>query len=45
MPKKTSTKTAETESVATPVVAVAPAEPVVADKKVKKPKFGLMMQF
>jgi upstream activation factor subunit UAF30 len=38
MPKKTSTKTAETESVATPVIAVAPAEPVVADKKVKKPK-------
>jgi len=38
MPKKTSTKTAETESVATPVIAVAPAEPVVTDKKVKKPK-------
>jgi upstream activation factor subunit UAF30 len=38
MPKKTSTKTAETESVATPVVAVAPAEPVVAVKKEKKPK-------
>jgi upstream activation factor subunit UAF30 len=39
MPKKTSTKTAETESVpTTPVVTVAPVEPVVADKKVKKPK-------
>jgi len=38
MPKKTSTKTAETESVPTPVVTVAPVEPVVADKKVKKPK-------
>jgi len=38
MPKKTSTKTAETESVATPVIAVAPAEPVVAVKKEKKPK-------
>jgi chromatin remodeling complex protein RSC6 len=38
MPKKTSTKTAETESVPTPVVAVAPAEPVVAVKKEKKPK-------
>jgi upstream activation factor subunit UAF30 len=38
MPKKTSTKTAETESVATPVIAVAPAEPVVAIKKEKKPK-------
>jgi chromatin remodeling complex protein RSC6 len=35
MPKKTSTKTAETESVPTPVVA---AEPVVAVKKEKKPK-------
>jgi upstream activation factor subunit UAF30 len=38
MPKKTSTKTAETESVITPVVAAAPAEPVVAVKKEKKPK-------
>ena len=38
MPKKTSTKTAETESVPTPVVAAAPAEPVVAVKKEKKPK-------
>ena len=38
MPKKTSTKTAETESVPTPVVTVAPVEPVVTDKKVKKPK-------
>jgi len=39
MPKKTSTKTAETESVpTTPVVTVASVEPVVADKKVKKPK-------
>jgi upstream activation factor subunit UAF30 len=38
MPKKTSTKTAETESVITPVVAVAPVEPVVAVKKEKKPK-------
>ena len=37
MPKKTSTKTAETESVITPVVAAA-AEPVVAVKKEKKPK-------
>jgi upstream activation factor subunit UAF30 len=37
MPKKTSTKTAETESVPTPVVAAA-AEPVVAIKKEKKPK-------
>ena len=37
MPKKTSTKTAETESVPTPVVAAAPAEPV-AVKKEKKPK-------
>lgn len=37
MPKKTSTKTAETESVPTPVVAAA-AEPVVAVKKDKKPK-------
>ena len=38
MPKKTSTKTAETESVPTPVVAAAaPAEPV-AIKKEKKPK-------
>ena len=36
MPKKTSTKTAETESVPTPVVAA--AEPVVAVKKDKKPK-------
>jgi chromatin remodeling complex protein RSC6 len=36
MPKKTSTKTAETESVPTPVVAA--AEPVVAVKKEKKPK-------
>jgi upstream activation factor subunit UAF30 len=38
MPKKTSTKTAETESVPTPVVAAAAAEPVVAVKKEKKPK-------
>ena len=38
MPKKTSTKTAETESVPTPVVAAAPVEPVVAIKKEKKPK-------
>jgi upstream activation factor subunit UAF30 len=38
MPKKTSTKTAETESVPTPVVAAAAAEPVVAIKKEKKPK-------
>ena len=38
MPKKTSTKTAETESVTVPVIAVAPSEPVVADKKAKKPK-------
>ena len=38
MPKKTSTKTAETESVITPVVAAAAAEPVVAIKKEKKPK-------
>ena len=38
MPKKTSTKTAETESVITPVVAAAAAEPVVAVKKEKKPK-------
>jgi upstream activation factor subunit UAF30 len=38
MPKKTSTKTAETESVPTPVVVVAPVEPVVAVKKEKKPK-------
>lgn len=38
MPKKTSTKTAETESVITPVVAVAPVEPVAAVKKEKKPK-------
>ena len=37
MPKKTSTKTAETESVPTPVVAAAAAEPV-AIKKEKKPK-------
>ena len=37
MPKKTSTKTAETESVTTPVVeSIATASPV--DKKVKKPK-------
>jgi upstream activation factor subunit UAF30 len=38
MPKKTSTKTAETESVITPVVAAVAAEPVVAIKKEKKPK-------
>jgi upstream activation factor subunit UAF30 len=38
MPKKTSTKTAETESVPTPVVAAAAAEPVVTVKKEKKPK-------
>jgi len=38
MPKKTSTKTAETESVPTPVVAAVAAEPVVAVKKEKKPK-------
>ena len=38
MPKKTSTKTAETESVPTPVVAAAPAETVAAVKKEKKPK-------
>ena len=39
MPKKTSTKTAETESVIAPVVAAAaPAETVVAVKKEKKPK-------
>ena len=38
MPKKTSTKTAETESVPTPVVAAVAAEPVVAIKKEKKPK-------
>ena len=38
MPKKTSTKTAETESVITPVVVAAAAEPVVAIKKEKKPK-------
>lgn len=38
MPKKTSTKTAETESVTIPVIAVAPSEPVVAVKKEKKPK-------
>jgi upstream activation factor subunit UAF30 len=37
MPKKTSTKTAETESVITPVVAAVAAEPV-AIKKEKKPK-------
>ena len=38
MPKKTSTKLAETESVATSAPIVETAAPVVADKKVKKPK-------
>ena len=37
MPKKTSTKTVETESVTAPVVESV-ATPMVADKKVKKPK-------
>ena len=39
MPKKTSTKTSETDSVPTPAIVVeSAAAPVVADKKVKKPK-------
>jgi upstream activation factor subunit UAF30 len=38
MPKKTSTKTAETESVATPVVESVAATAAPVDKKVKKPK-------
>lgn len=38
MPKKTSTKLAETESVATTAPVVESAAPIVAEKKVKKPK-------